>query len=228
MKCDAVICEVEGRRKNVNVATISGSSAGIVGAVLAGIGIVLAPATGGISTLLTVGGGVLAVSGGTVAAGAKITESVLNKSTVDTLKRHQNCYQERFERLRCSNEQLKKEVKRLEEESAEFKINQNIEASDFTGIQCFPGILRTIKGLAMIPIGVLRVSARGITILGAIIGPLTALFDVGILAFAVHNMSIGNRTDLTNNLRRISASLYGSRRQMNNWAFGNQRQISLD
>ncbi|XP_056014534.1 uncharacterized protein LOC125674135 isoform X1 [Ostrea edulis] len=227
-KCDAVICEIEGRRKNVNIATISGSSAGLVGAWLAGIGIALAPATGGFTTLLTVGGGALAVSGGAVAAGAKITESVLNKGTVDTLNRYQSCYQERFERLQSSMEQLTKEVKRLEEETAEFKINQNIQASDFTGIQCFPGILRTVKGLAMIPIGVLKVSARGITILGVIIGPLTALFDAGLLAFAVRNMSKGNRTDLTENLRQISASLYGSRRQMQNWAFGNQRAVSFD
>ncbi|XP_061176772.1 uncharacterized protein LOC133185510 [Saccostrea echinata] len=222
-RCDLVICEIEGRRKNVNIATISGSGAGIVGAVLTGFGIALTPVTGGISTLLAVGGGVLAVSGGTVAAGAKITETYLNSGTIDTLKRYQNCYQERFELLQNVMEQLKGEVNRLAEVSTEIRTNQNIEASDFAGVQSLPGILRTVKGLAMIPISLLKVSARGITILGAVIGPLTALFDAGLLAFSAYNMAKGNRTDLTENLRRISVSLYGARRQMHNWAYGNGR-----
>ncbi|XP_061176771.1 uncharacterized protein LOC133185509 [Saccostrea echinata] len=227
-RCDLVICEIEGRRKNVNIATISGSGAGIVGAVLTGVGIALAPVTGGISTLLAVGGGVLAVSGGTVAAGAKITETYLNSGTIDTLKRYQNCYQERFERVQNVMEQLKKEVNKLAEVSTEIRTNQNIEASDFAGVQSLPGILRTVKGLAMIPISLLKVSARGIIILGAVIGPLTALFDAGLLAFSAYNMAKGNRTDLTENLRRISASLHGARRQMHNWAYGNVRPFYYD
>ncbi|XP_061176150.1 uncharacterized protein LOC133185108 [Saccostrea echinata] len=227
-RCDLVISEIEGRRKNVNIATISGSGAGILGAVLTGVGIALSPVTGGIS-LLAVGGGVLAVSGGTIAAGAKITENYLNSGRVDTLKRYQNCYQERFERLQNVIEELKGEIKRLAEVSTEIRTNQNIEASDFAaGIQSLPGILRTVKGLAMIPISLLKVSARGITILGAVIGPLTALFDAGLLAFSAYNMAKGNRTDLTENLRRISVSLYGARRQMHNWAYGNGRPFYYD
>ncbi|XP_062607117.1 uncharacterized protein LOC134268893 [Saccostrea cucullata] len=227
-RCDLVINEIEGRRKNVNIATISGSGAGIVGAVMTGVGIALAPVTGGISTLLAVGGGVLAVSGGTVAAGAKITETYLNSGTIDTLKRYQNCYQERFERLQNVMDELKREVTKLAEVSTEIKTNQNIEASDFAGIQSLPGILRTVKGLAMIPISLLRVSARGIIILGAIIGPLTAMVDAGLLAFSAYNMAKGNRTDLTENLRRISASLHGARRQMHTWAYGNVRPFYYD
>ncbi|XP_062619670.1 uncharacterized protein LOC134281204 [Saccostrea cucullata] len=222
-RCDLVICEIEGRRKNVNIATISGSGAGIVGAVLTGVGIALAPLTGGISTLLAVGGGVLAVSGGTVAAGAKITETYLNSGTIDKLKRYQNSYQEIFELLQNVMEELKMEVKKLAEMSTEIRTNQNIGASDFAGVQSLPGILRTVKGLAIIPVSLLKVSARGITILGAVIGPLTALFDAGLLAFSAYNMAKGNRTDLTENLRRISVSLYGARRQMHNWAYGNGR-----
>ncbi|XP_062596128.1 uncharacterized protein LOC134257543 [Saccostrea cucullata] len=222
-RCDLVINEIEGRRKNVNIATISGSGAGIVGAVLTGVGIALTPVTGGISTLLAVGGGVLAVSGGTVAAGAKITETYLNSGTIETLKRYQNSYRENFELLQNIMEELKLGVKNLAEISTEIRTNQNIEVSDFAGVQSLPGILRTVEGLAMIPVSLLKVSARGITILGAVIGPLTALFDAGLLAFSAYNMAKGNRTDLTENLRRISVSLYGARRQMHNWAYGNGR-----
>ena len=225
-KCDAMIFEIEGRRKDVNIATITGSCAGIVGAALTGVGLALAPFTAGISTLLSVGGAVLAVSGGTVATGAKITESVLNSNTIDTLKRNQNCYQERLETLNCSICQLREEIIKLGELTSEIQTKQNLDASDASKIQSIPGVVRTIKGLLMIPLTVLKVSARGMLILSAIIGPLTAIVDATLLAFSAHNMAKGNKTDVTENLRRISASLYGSRRQMHYWAYGNQKPFT--
>lgn len=221
--CEFIIQEIENRRRNVNIATITGTGTGIFGTVLTGIGYLLAPATGGISTLLTVGGALLAVSGGTVATGAKITESVLNNETIDTLKRYQNCYKERFDQLKLELAELKKKLDTLSDISEKLKSNQNIESSDFADVQSIPGIVRTVKGLIMIPIGVLKVSARGITILGAVIGPLSALIDAGLLIFSAVNMVEGNKTDVTENLRRITASLYGSRRQMHCWAYDNQR-----
>ena len=78
----------------------------------------------------------------------------------------------------------------------------------------------------MIPLTVLKVSVRGMLILSAIIGPLTAIVDATLLAFSAHNMAKGNKTDVTENLRRISASLYGSRRQMHYWAYGNQKPFT--
>lgn len=226
--CELIVLEIEGRRKNVNIATIAGTGTGIVGAVLTGVGIFLAPATGGLSTLLSVGGAVMAVSGGTVATGAKITESVLNNSTIDKLKRYQNCYKERFDSLKSVIKEINNEMKELSELSKEIQANQNIESSDFADIQSIPGIVRAVKGLIMIPISLLKVSARGITILGAIIGPLSALIDAALLVFSAKNMAEGNKTDVTENLRRISAALYGSRRQMHSWAYGNQRPYHYD
>nr|XP_022291453.1 uncharacterized protein LOC111102840 [Crassostrea virginica] len=225
-KCDKIIFEMENRRKDVNIATITGTSAGIVGAALTGVGLALAPFTAGISTVLSIGGAVLAVSGGTVATGAKITESVLNNNTVDTLKRFQNCYQERLENLNSAMSQLKEEVQKLGDMSKEMQANQNLKASDFANIQSLPGVVRTVKGLLMIPLTVLKVSSRGLLILGAIIGPLTAIVDATLLAFSAHNMAKGNKTDVTEDLRRLSASLYGSRRLMHGWAYGNQKTFT--
>lgn len=162
--CELIISEIEGRRKNVNIATITGTSAGIIGAVLTGVGFLLAPVTAGISTVLSVGGAVMAVSGGTVATGAKITESVLNNGTIDTLKRYQNCYKERFDSLKSILSEITHEVNKLKELSTELQAKQSIESSDFAGVQSIPGIVRTVKGLIMIPLSVMRVSARGITI----------------------------------------------------------------
>lgn len=226
--CDLIVLEIEGRRRNVNIATMTGTSAGIVGAVLTGVGIFLAPVTAGISTLLSVGGAAMAVAGGTVATGAKLTESVLNNRTIDTLKRYQNCYKERFDTFKVVMREMNDQMKELSELSREIQANQNIESSDFAGIQSIPGIVRAVKGLIMIPISLLKVSARGITILGAIIGPLSALFDAALFIFSAINMAEGNKTDVTENLRRISAALYGSRRQMHSWAYGNQREYHYD
>ncbi|XP_062619667.1 uncharacterized protein LOC134281200 [Saccostrea cucullata] len=226
--CDQVIAEMELRRRNVNVATVSGSSAGIVGAVLTAVGIGIAPLTAGASLALSVTGGVLAVTGGTVAAGAKITETVLNTKTIEILKRYQDEYQELFETVQINLRLLTDEINRLGDIASEMKTNQEIESFDFAALQTLPGILRMVKGLTMIPLALLRISARGITILGVVIGPLSALIDVGLLAFSIRNMIQRNKTDVTENLRRISASLYGSRRQMHAWAYGNQKVFFHD
>ncbi|XP_061176773.1 uncharacterized protein LOC133185511 [Saccostrea echinata] len=226
--CDLVIAEMELRRRNVNVATISGSSVGIIGAVLTAVGIGIAPFTAGASLALSVTGGVLAATGGTVAAGAKITETILNTKTIEILKRYQDGYQERFETVQVNLRLLTDEISRLGDIASEMKTNQDIETFDFAALQSLPGILRMVKGLTMIPLAVLRISARGISILGVVIGPLSALIDVGFLAFSIRNMVKRNKTDVTENLRRISASLFGSRRQMHSWAYGNQKVFFHD
>nr|XP_022291528.1 uncharacterized protein LOC111102888 isoform X2 [Crassostrea virginica] len=223
---DSIIQEIESRRKNVNIATITGTSAGILGAVLTGVGIGLAPITAGVSTILSIVGASIAISGGTVATGAKITESVLNKDKINTLKRYQNAYHERFENLKLVLARLREGLKKLGELTSEIQANQDLETSDYANIQSIPGIIRAIKGLVMIPLTVLNVSSRGLMILGTIIGPVSAIVDVTFLAFSAYNMAKGNKTDVTENLRRISASLYGSRRQMHSWAYGNQKRFT--
>ena len=225
-QCDLMILDLEGRRKNVNIATVTGTTTGIVGAALTGVGIGLAPVTAGVSTILTIVGAAIAVSGGTVATGAKITESVLNYDRVNTLKRYLNVYQERLEIVESAMSRLREELEKLGELSTEIQTNQNIDSTNFANLQSIPGIVRAIKGLVMIPLTVLKISSRGLMILGAIIGPVSAIADVTLLLFSVHNMVKGNKTDVTEDLRRLSASLYGSRRQMHSWAYGNQKRFA--
>lgn len=107
-KCEVVILEIEGRRKRVNIATITGASIGIFGAVVAGVGLLLAPLTAGISTALSVGGGVLAFSGGGISTGAKFVERQLNHGTKDALKRYHNCHEERYTSFMAIIDQLEK------------------------------------------------------------------------------------------------------------------------
>ena len=217
--CDDLINEFESRRKKTNIATTTGLSSGVAGVIIAGIG--LSAVTAGASLGLSVGGIVLGTVGGTVVASSKIRESVLNKGTIGKLERYQNCYEERLEILKNVIGELKKHLMKLETSSEEMLANPSHTGSEFAYLQSLPGIIRTVEGFAMIPASILRVSAGTLSIIGAIVGPLTALIDVAFLAFTIRNMWKGNRTDLSENLRRLSASLHASRRQLHHWAYGN-------
>ncbi|XP_062619636.1 uncharacterized protein LOC134281184 [Saccostrea cucullata] len=226
--CDKIVQELELRRRNVNIATISGSSTGILGAVLTAVGIGIAPITAGASVALAVAGGVLAATGGTVTLGAKFTETILNKNTLEVLKRYQNNFQELSKTVESKLEEFSNQIKRLDDIANDMKRRQELEAFDFSAVQSLPGIFRMAKGLTMIPLAMLRISARGITILGVVIGPLTSLIDFGFMAFSIRNMIKKNKTDISEELRKISCSLYACRRQIHVWAYGNQKDFILD
>lgn len=226
-KCEVLILEIEGRRKKVNIATITGASIGIFGAVVAGVGLLLAPFTAGISTVLSVGGGVLAFSGGGTSTGAKLVELKLNHGTKDALKRYHNCHEERYTSFMAIIDRLKEEIENLGEISAKIKTKQIFESSDFSGYQTIPGAARVVEGAVMVPLSLL-VSTRGINVLGVIIGPFSAFIDAALLVFSATNMTRGNMTNVTENLRQTCAALYGSRRLVHHWAYGNQKPYNYD
>ena len=218
---------MESRRKKVNIVTVTGIGTEIAGSVMAGVGIALVPVTAGTSLALSFGGVALAAAAGSVVTGTKVTESILNRGTIQELKRYQNCYQERLENLKSVMEELKKKLKKLDELSETMLADKNYEASDYVCLQSISGIVHAVEGLAMIPVGVLRMSVGTLSIISAVVGPLTALIDIAFLAFTVRNMMKGNKSDATENLRRLSASLYASRRQMHNWAYGNKQPFDF-
>ena len=225
--CDDLINEFESRRKRINIATTTGLSSGLAGGILTVIGLAGIPFTAGVSLSLSVVGIVLGTVGGTVVASSKISETVLNKGTIGKLERYQNCYQERLDILKNVIGELKKHLMKLETSSEEMLANPSYNGSEFAYLQSLPGIIRTVEGFAMIPASLLRVSAGTLSIIGAIVGPLTALIDVAFLAFTIRNMWKGNRTDLSENLRRLSASLHASRRQLHHWAYGNLAEFDF-
>lgn len=226
-KCEVVIFEIEGRRKRANIATITGASIGIFGAVVAGFGLLLAPLTAGVSTVISVGGAVLGFSGGGITTGSKIVEFKLNHGSKDALKRYHNCQEETYTSFMAIIDRLEKEIKDLEKISPKIKTNQIIESSDFSGYQTIPGAARVVEGAAMVPLSLL-VSTGGINVLSVIIGPASALIDTALLIFSATNMTRGNITNVTENLRRTCAALYGSRRLVHHWAFGNQKPYNYD
>lgn len=165
----------------------TGLNKGLAGGIITGA----ATVTAGASLGLSVFGIVLRTVGGFVVAGSKISESLLNKGTIGKLKRYQNCYQERLEILKnVIGEQ--KHLMKLETSSEEMLANPSHTGSEFAYLQSLPGIIRTVEGFAIIPASVLRVSAGALSIIGAIIGPLTAFIDVAF--FHLQSVICGKAT----------------------------------
>ena len=68
--------------RNVNYSRIAGSSVSITGSVMALAGVLMAPATGGLSLILPLGGAALALAGGGTSAGASIVDVVIENSNI--------------------------------------------------------------------------------------------------------------------------------------------------
>ena len=82
LKIRTTIENLKVHHRNVNISRIMGSTTSIAGSALAITGFALAPVTLGVSIGLSVGGIALAVAGGGTAAGASITDTVIEKSKV--------------------------------------------------------------------------------------------------------------------------------------------------
>ena len=96
--CGSDVIELEQTRLNVNIASIVGSSAGLV-STLALAGFMVAPFTGGISVFL-------ALLGGLVSTGSKLTETSMNTKSIKQFKSLQLELEERSMELKSALYQL--------------------------------------------------------------------------------------------------------------------------
>ena len=222
--CDGIVVELERIRQNVNIASIVGSSVGFIGASLALAGVITAPFTFGASLGLTIAGGVIGGMGGITSVGSKFTEVAMNRKPIEQLQRRQQVLKERSDQLRLSLEQLKECVEGLftDVDPPTLDDLHTIEA------QAMPGLLRMIKAFTILPVMVIRSASRVAIICAAVIGPLSAALDVGIVAFSAYNLATGSRTQITENLRAVSVLLRAMRTQMQIWRFGSERWTSKE
>ena len=78
--------QLNARRHDVNIAKIVGSTAGVLGSAVGVLGIAITPFTFGFGAAVGVGGAALAALGSTTAAGAHITEKVLEKVDLEKVQ----------------------------------------------------------------------------------------------------------------------------------------------
>lgn len=112
--CTDIIDELEGRRRNVNISNIVGSSIGMFGSALAVAGVIVAPFTAGVSLGLTVGGAVIGSLSSVTVVGANITETVLNKDANEKFERYFMNISEHSRIMVRTFEDLEKEMEKIQ------------------------------------------------------------------------------------------------------------------
>ena len=84
---NSVADKLDERHRDVNIAKLVGSSAGVVGAAITGFGIVLAPFTLGASAAVAVAGGMALAAGTATATGAHVCEKVLENEYLSKVQK---------------------------------------------------------------------------------------------------------------------------------------------
>jgi hypothetical protein len=211
--CGQIIDELEGRRRNVNISNIVGSSVGILGSALVIAGVATAPFTVGMSFGLVVAGGVVGGLGGATVVGTNVTEFVLNKDKVSMLERYQ---MNLSERSRC----LDKSLSDLEMEMVNYATHDRVDNSA-TAVEMGT---RTLRVLSFLPSVIARFIARTIIVLDVTTPALSMLLNLGVLGFNIYNLVKGSKTNVTEKLRAVRSVLRTTRIQMFIWGYGNQEK----
>jgi len=130
--------ELDEVHKNVKITKVVTGSTGIAGTILCITGFALAIPTAGLSMFLTIGGGALAATSGTVHLGSDITERLITKSRLE--KFNELCQADEANVLKL-NDFLQKENEKLQNEIGEHTLRQITssicgEVSSFTNLTC--------------------------------------------------------------------------------------------
>lgn len=213
--CSEIIDELEGRRRNVNISNIVGSSAGIAGSALAIAGYVVAPFTAGVSLGLTVSGTVIGTLSGATVAGTSLTEFAMNREAKTKFERYFMNFREQSVELEMSLKKLDKLIQKIQERT------NHTNAVGRTALQTAAGTISMVRG---IPIAVARVFLRGVSLVDIVLPPFTALFDAFLFVHSLKNLNKGSKTNLTEKLRSLRSTLRVTRTQLNIMAYGNKTQ----
>ena len=92
--------QLNARHHHVNIAKIVGSAAGVLGSAVGAVGFAITPLTFGFGAAVGVGGAALAALGTTTAAGAHITEKVLEKVDLEKVQQAVDRDRQQCERVR--------------------------------------------------------------------------------------------------------------------------------
>jgi hypothetical protein len=211
----SIIEELEENRKGVNIATITGSSFGLIGAVLSAIGILGAPATAGLSLSLTVGGAVIASTGAITSVGAKLTEMVLSKKKEKSLARYKI-------KMDVLSNLLQHKMKKLQQKMYGIGGARNGEA-----FQGAPQWIRGLWGVGSVPLIILRVLSRAVVEAEAVFLPVAIFMDTVLAIVAAKNLYEGSVTSKSLCLRNQRNRLRLVRQQMLAYMYGNSEEFEV-
>ncbi|XP_061169153.1 uncharacterized protein LOC133178473 [Saccostrea echinata] len=218
--CTDSINLLEGRRKKSNIASITGSSIGLIGGALAAAGIFASPVTAGASLGLVVAGGVVSGLGSVASVISKLTELGLNKKESNLYKRLQMNMREHSRRLENETQNLEEVMMKLDEIiKSKTGIANKLSRAD--PVRSSAIYLRSVSGIASLPIAVLRALSRAIVAAEAFFIPASVLLDGVILVLSARNLYKGSITGKSKELRTMRNFLKLTRIQMVIWAFGN-------
>jgi hypothetical protein len=137
--------EIDGHHKNVIVTKIVTGSTAIAGTIIGLAGLALLPITGGLSTVMTVGGATLALTSETAYLGSSVIRYFLNKSYIDELDKLSQADEESYFKLA---DYLRKRIEELRQDT----FNDNVSFE--TGL----GVAGEISSLANLGCTIIRVT----------------------------------------------------------------------
>ncbi|ESO87825.1 hypothetical protein LOTGIDRAFT_234843 [Lottia gigantea] len=121
-----LVGDLDKHHKNVNIASLAGTSVSALGGVAVIGGLLFAPVTGGASAVLAIGGTIASLTGGVTAFGSSLTELGIT---------HFRCknIQENIDRDKSSSIGLAKEMKKFVEVA--HNIENFLETAQFTNVE---------------------------------------------------------------------------------------------
>ena len=191
-KCRKTITELGERRNAVNIAVISGATAGIVGGGLTVAGLILIPFTFGASLGLTIAGASLGAAGGVTGGAARVIEGVKQNESVNEIKSQQESIAVQ-ENMFVS---LIREIDDMIMLNSGRSLRHGVKGPgiNLKGFLAIGSALRSVHSGLAIAAAAFRVGATGAAVAASVLGPLSLALDIGFLAEAAHNLHTGSRT----------------------------------
>jgi hypothetical protein len=220
--CSSAIDVLEKRRRTSNIASITGSSVGLIGGSLAAIGAFAIPLTMGASLPLVITGGVISGCGSLASVIAKLTELGLNKQQDNLYERFRSNMKEHCRSLEKEMEKLVIVLTKLNEfTESQISIEKKMKTGD--SVQSSAVYLRSLSGFATLPIAILRALSRAVVAAEAVFIPLSLILDGIILITSSKNFHQGNMTNKSKELRKLRNFLKLTKIQIEIWGYGNEK-----
>ncbi|GCC18701.1 hypothetical protein chiPu_0020866 [Chiloscyllium punctatum] len=184
-------------KRDVNIANVTGTSASIVGGLLAIGGLIASPFTFGVSLALTGVGLGVGVAGGVTNIGASITDHVTQKKKTDKMK----TIIELFEK---DNKIMSESLCQIQQ-SIEVLIRMREETiSTSSAIGATQAFSKSLNPVLIVTSNVTRNALKAAKALSGVLSGLLLVWDVYCLAKDAKDLHEGSKTELAREIRKAA------------------------